>query len=115
MRICKRELKYGTYDRRHSSFAMSENGVVPVAPNGIGNFDDDDDDEDDEESVSDDADEGGIPRSRGAEEDEGVELRTFSTSFDEGNEDDFVGAGPGHVAKERELPVPTSETGERKI
>jgi len=87
MRICKRELEAGPYgSRRHSSFAMSENGVVTVAPA--------DDDENDENSD----DEGGIPRDNNrSEEDEGVELRTYSTSFDEGHGGAFVGAGPGHI------------------
>lgn len=81
MRICKRELQQGPYDRRHSSFAMTEDGVVQLNPS---------------DKVVDD-DEGGMAREEKDEED-GIELRTFSTSFDAAADesDGLVGAGPGH-------------------
>jgi hypothetical protein len=113
MRVCKRELQSGPYDRRHSSFAMTDEGVVQLAP---GQFGDDNDD----------AEEGGARRERNGEEDgielqpmrssnnvddeggarrsdkeeDGIELRTYKQSFDAGAEDDdLIGAGPGHVTE----------------
>ncbi|GMH95540.1 hypothetical protein TrST_g9299 [Triparma strigata] len=81
MRICKRELRQGPYDRRHSSFAMTDEGVVQLNP-------------DDSNAEGD---EGGMAREEKDEED-GIELRTFSESFDATADpsDGLVGAGPGH-------------------
>mmetsp|Transcript_25082 Transcript_25082/g.49976 ORF Transcript_25082/g.49976 Transcript_25082/m.49976 type:complete len:922 (+) Transcript_25082:803-3568(+) len=83
MRICKRELQQGPYDRRHSSFALGPEGVIQLAPK------DKDDDDDDE---------GGISREKVNKEEDGIELRTFSESFDAAADeaDGLVGAGPGH-------------------
>ena len=79
MRICKRELQQGPYDRRHSSFALTDEGVIQLAP-----ADADDD-------------EGGFSRDRSeSKEEDGIELQTFRESFDD-DADGLVGAGPGHT------------------
>ena len=85
MRICKRELSHGPYHPRHASFSMTNDGVVQVQPQA------DDGGRDDE---------GGAARDE--KEEDGIELKTFSESFDAGDDEGFIGAGPGHEEAEGE-------------
>ena len=83
MRICKRELSHGPYHPRHSSFQLTNDGVVQLAPRDAGALDED---------------EGGLAREETeGKEDDGIELRTFSESFDNTPDetDQLIGAGPG--------------------